>query len=317
MTIGNISTLTGVVDNLDQTKGLLTCMQRGLFNFWDGDPKPRQNLPKLPLFARPEGDNAEEMAKLGADDMKGVLFFYEKGVDAVLLRFSGSFVWVLTPDGDKFSATLPYLAIQELFITMDQRLKLSLKRGERIETIDIGCEIEGKKNTCRFRKNEATEKDGTSIEHLVEKLQISCATMGNMLPIKYGEGYLETYKLKNIVSVQEANEPGAKKNKMAAIGDYLVEQREKINALTDADGGPQFTKIRQIIADTRLEVQQVLMDANDQVHDELHMHMDLLDMEYDLQSEALGLSQEDITLCNEFIREYGSDEDRATHCARE
>lgn len=92
---------------------------------------------------------------------------------------------------------------------------------------------------------------------------------------------------------------------------------KKINKLTDGPDGPDFTNIRIIIAETRENVQEAIMDANDTVHDELHAHMDLLDMEFDLQTQSLNLSQEDIGLCNEFIHEFGSDEDREVHCARQ
>jgi len=313
MTIGNISTLSGIVDNLQQTKGFLTVMQRGLFSF-DGDTEPRTNLPHIPKFAGPEGDHQAELASKGGTDIENVVFYYCDGKPQyVRLRFSGSFVWVLTPDGERFSATLPYLAMQSFFITFEKRLRVTMMKAGKQHVVEMGCDKPGKKDSARFHKKDSKE-DGSSIEHLVEKLQTACATMGTPLPLEYAEAFPATSKFKDIQAVIEMAQSG-KPSKLSILGDYLVKQREEINKLTDSADGPEYTKIRQTIQNTRIEVQKAVMDGNDTVHDELNAHMELLDMEFELQNDSLNLGSEDIALCNEFIKEYGSDQDRDEHCS--
>jgi len=313
MTIGNVSTLSGIVDNLEQTKGFLTVMQRGLFSF-EGDTEPRTNLPHIPKFAGPEGDNQARLASKGGTDIENVVFYYCDGKPQyVRLRFSGSFVWVLTPDGERFSATLPYLAMQSFFITFEKRLRVTLIRAGKEHVVEMGCDKPGKKDSARFHKKDNKE-EGSSIEHLVEKLQTACATMGTPLPLEYAEAFPATQKFKDIAAVIEMAQSG-KPSKLSILGDYLVKQRAEINRLTDGEDGPDYTAIRTTIQDSRIEVQNAVMDGNDTVHDELSAHMELLDMEFDLQSDSLNLGTEDIALCNAFIQEYGSDQDRDEHCS--
>eukprot|EP00656_Telonema_subtile_P000021 TRINITY_DN10008_c0_g1_i1.p1 TRINITY_DN10008_c0_g1~~TRINITY_DN10008_c0_g1_i1.p1 ORF type:complete len:263 (+),score=61.50 TRINITY_DN10008_c0_g1_i1:622-1410(+) len=241
-------------------------------------------------------------------DLAGVRFFFEDFETGepvnmpVVLRFAGTFCWVLNEDCDTFSSTLPYQSITSLEIDSERRLTVNLlKAGSGGQKVSIrmgaeGAPVKKKPSKPRFHKREATMKPPQcSVEDIVEQFVIASAAVGNKLSLTYRPDCTELDHLPGIDALENAAEGAA--DKMKTVQDLLAKWRAELE--TEKDG----QKIIQKVRESSNMVMDLMKDFADNTQSELEDHIVLLELEYELIQQGNDLTLEDLALCKSYIED--------------
>lgn len=296
----NVAAELRMQDNLDKTGSMLSTMQRGLFSFTSSTRKSREDFPILPPFAQDKknfGAECHAVKFMDKDIETG-----EPTQEFYHLRFGGSFCWVVCPDLEHFTSTIPYQTVTGIELKKESganRVILHLKKitpsGEQAFELKLGAEDEeksGKKIISRHTKAQAKSTQGKcSNEEFVEQFVICCAAVGNPINITYGPN---TDEFTGIVDVNGGEEDKGPAARMKRVRDELIKMREE---LLTAENQRKITIINQAGS----IVLKAMLDFSQETQKELDEHCKLLDLEYDLLTDANETAIGDMAKCDAYI----------------
>jgi len=298
----NLAAELRMQDNLDKTGSMLSTMQRGMFSFTSSTRNEREEYPTLPPFAcDPKNFGAECHA----------VKFIDKDIETnemiqefAHFRFGGSFVWVVRPDLEHFTSTIPYQTVRGIELKKESganriilHLVKSTPSGEQPFKIKIGAEDKeekGKKIVSRHTKSQAKPGVLCSNEDIVEQFVICCAAVGNPIEITYGPTMTEADHFKHIVDVDQGDKAKGPAARMKRVREQLMEMREE---LKDCENQRKITLINEAGG----VVLKAMLDFSKETQKELDEHCKLLDLEYDLLTDANETAIGDMAKCDAYI----------------